>query len=97
MPEASSVSSKEEASGTVPHLLESFPLAKECDVIVPDDIWKDVRKRHKRCLQKLSRFIEEHPEQHKCIAPTGKEMMELGRLLRALSRANRKEEKKGSG
>jgi hypothetical protein len=62
-------------------------------VIVPDDLWKDVRKRYRRCARRLSKFIETHPEQHDCIAPTGEAVMELGKLLRALSKANKDEQK----
>lgn len=62
-------------------------------VIVPDDLWRDVRKHYGRAAKRLAKFMEKHPEQHECISPTGKEMMRLGRLLRALAIANREEQK----
>ena len=62
-------------------------------VIVPNDLWKDVRRHYGRAAKRLAKFIEKHPEQHDCIAPTGEAVMELGKLLRALSRANAEEEK----
>lgn len=62
-------------------------------VIVPDDLWQDVRKHYRRAAKRLANFIEKHPEQHECIAPTGAEMMKLGMLLRALAKANKDEEK----
>jgi hypothetical protein len=60
-------------------------------IIIPDDIWKDVRKKYGRCARRLSEFIETHPEQHQCIAPTGEAVMDLGNLLRALIKANKDE------
>jgi hypothetical protein len=60
-------------------------------VIVPDDLWKDMEKRYARTAKRLTRFIRLHPDQHKCISPTGVAVMDLGKLLRALAKANRQE------
>jgi hypothetical protein len=64
-------------------------------VIVPDDIWREVRQHYARASKRLGRFIETHPEQGNCIAPTGKEMIKLGELIRALTRANKAEKQQG--
>lgn len=62
-------------------------------VIVPDDLWRDVKKHYTRSARRLASFIETHPEQHECIEPTGTSLMKLGNLIRALSRANKAEKK----
>lgn len=63
-------------------------------MIVPDDLWKELSGHVGRAAHKLGRFIQTHPEQGKCIAPTGDEMLRLRALVRALTKAN-KDEKKG--
>lgn len=63
-------------------------------MIVPDDLWKELSGHVGRAAKRLGRFIQTHPEQGKCIAPTGEEVLRLRTLVRALTKANRAEKRK---